>query len=173
MAEAYDINDILGLDDSMDDSDQELTIADILGPKVSMDDLVAGHTPLQIKWLFHFLNSDIPETFLQASASARAAGYAGDGGTAGWRNLRVLKAYITKWVDEEGLSPDSLRQRLTSLVHSRNAVTSLPALKMAMQMQGLLVDRKIIEGGDNPIRHSHEVILSPEIQAKLGEIYGE
>lgn len=171
MAEAYDINDILGLEPE-DDAKEPATLVEVLGPHVPVDDLLAMHTPLQVKWLFHFLNSDDPVTFLQASASARAAGYAGDGGTAGWRNLRVLKNYITGWVDAEGLSPDSLRLRLAALVHSRNAVTSLPALKMAMQVQGLLVDRKVIEGGDKPISHTHNHVLPPVIQEKLLEVYG-
>lgn len=165
--EEYDINDILGLEDE----DHELTMADVLGPRVSTGDLVIPHTQLQARWMFYYLNPDNPVTFLQASAAARAAGYSGSGGQSGMENRRRFSAYISLWVDAEGLSPAALRQRLTNLVHSPSAMVSLPALKMAMQSQGLLVDRKVIEGGDKPISHTHNLVLPPEIQAKLMEIY--
>jgi len=67
-------------------------------------------------WLKHFLNSSNPATFLNKSASSRAAGYNAKSdecfGTIGNQNFKRHRSKIQAWMDDEGLGENELKAKL-------------------------------------------------------------
>jgi len=110
-------------------------------------------------WLYHYLNEKNPETFLNKTAAAKAAGYCcanEDSFCAmGWQNFKKLQVEIEKWIDENELSNVALKNKLVSLIEaketrffayegkviSREEVNALEtqrkALEMAMKVKGM------------------------------------
>ena len=74
-------------------------------------------------WLKHYLDCNNPGTFLNATASAKAAGYKckneNSFGVTGADNVRYFKSLIEKWLDEEGLSEAKLKEKLFQLLHAK------------------------------------------------------
>jgi hypothetical protein len=145
-------------------------------------------------WIKFYLDQSNRETFLNGKASAIAAGYKCKDPktfeTIGSQNARILKDEISQWLDEVGLSKSALRQKLLSLIDAKETkffqkdgiVTEqidvealgiqLKALELAMKSKSMLVEKKEVTGKDGgPIEHVHS--LTPELQEKLKQVYGE
>lgn len=74
-------------------------------------------------WFSHYINSDSPETFLNKSGSAKAAGYKTSReqsfGEIGYQNSIKLQDRISKWIDEIGLSENALKKKLLNLIEAK------------------------------------------------------
>jgi hypothetical protein len=77
-------------------------------------------SPLSLVWLKAYLNEENPDTFLNATASAIAAGYkAKRRGTfrqIGYLNRIRLERKIAQWLDEAGFSEVQLKTKLLQLM---------------------------------------------------------
>jgi hypothetical protein len=184
MAEAYDINDILGIEPEDDDVPEgELSVEEILGVDPdTVDPGMRQPTLRQLRWLALYTDHTRKDTFSNATASARVAGYGKHPHDAGKANVRKFRKVFTQWFTDQDLGKERVFAKVQFFAFEGGVTDErttealdiqLGAVKAYAELLGMKVERKIIEGGDNPIRHAHEVILSPEIQAKLGEIYGE
>lgn len=75
-----------------------------------------GLTPKMRSWFRHYLDQSNPETFGNASASAKAAGYqctsAASFENVGAKNFKRLSPHIEKWLDENALSSARLKELL-------------------------------------------------------------
>ena len=120
-------------------------------------------TPKMRRFLHAYLNRADPQTFMIASASAKAAGYRCSSRNSfeviGHRTLRKVKNFVAKWLDEEGLSDTRLKELLLQGLYATETrffayqgaiVTTKEVipwevrrryLEMAMKMKGMLTDR--------------------------------
>lgn len=87
------------------------------------DEIFGGLKGKQRPFLRAYFNESNKDTYLNGTASAKAAKYkAKDDATfaaIGSENLRKLKDRIKIWLDEEGLSSNRLKTKLISLVHAK------------------------------------------------------
>ena len=74
-------------------------------------------------WLKYYLDDDNKKTFMNATASAKAAGYNANSENAfqtlGSENLRKRAPTINKWIEEIGLSEEKLKKKLHSLMSAK------------------------------------------------------
>lgn len=79
-------------------------------------------------WLKHYLDQDNPATFLNATASSKAAGYrSSNHGISGQQAARANRRKILLWMNKEGLSEEQLKKKLLSLFDATD--TKLQTLK--------------------------------------------
>jgi len=120
------------------------------------------------RWLRAFLDETNSETFLNRTASAKAAKYNATSessfSTIGHENMRKLEIFVRKWLDESGVSEVELKMRLLKgldAVETRHFVYQgevretrqvipwairLGYLKLAMQSKGMLITRAELTG---------------------------
>lgn len=71
-------------------------------------------------WLKHFLNDENPDTFLNKTASVKAADYKCNGepscSSLGHENFKYHEKRINGWMEESGLSENALKIKLLSLM---------------------------------------------------------
>jgi len=125
-------------------------------------------------WISFFLDSANQETFLNATASAKAAGYKARSdvnfGAIGAQNYRKLQKQIEKWIEEEGLSESRIKRKLfegldaketrffafQGIVEDEREVISWTErrkyLELVMKMKGMLVEKFEITGSDELIK---------------------
>lgn len=76
-------------------------------------------------WLRAYLDESNRDTFLNATASAKAAGYKADSyhrfGEIGYQNSKKLQKLIDQWMDEFGLSEAALKRKLKSLLEAKES----------------------------------------------------
>jgi phage terminase small subunit len=74
-------------------------------------------------WLHHYLDQTNPDTFLNKTESARAAGYKTKDphrlGEIGYQNSKKLQKRINTWLDESGLSEAALKEKLVELLFAK------------------------------------------------------
>lgn len=74
-------------------------------------------------WLHHYLDQANPDTFLNKTESARAAGYKTKNphrlGEIGYQNSKKLQNRINIWLDEAGLSEAALKEKLVELLFAK------------------------------------------------------
>lgn len=120
-------------------------------------------------WLSYYIDASNPRTYLNKTESARAAGYKTkieqSLATIGCENYRKLYVEIEKWLDEQGLSENSLKTKLLSLMDAKETkffahegvvtdereVEALEiqrrALDMAFKVKGSYESDKAVENG--------------------------
>jgi hypothetical protein len=80
-----------------------------------------------IAWFRAFLDENNPTTFLNKTASARAAGYRCTTDESfravGYQNFIKCHVKIKKWIEEAGLSDARLKQKLLALIEAKRIVT--------------------------------------------------
>ena len=81
-------------------------------------------TGKQALFLRHLLDESNPDTFMNATGSAKAAKYncstENSYSLIGYENIRKLKPYISQWLDEVGLSEERLRLKIVELLEVDN-----------------------------------------------------
>jgi hypothetical protein len=125
----------------------------------------------RILWLKNFLNDHNPSTFLNKTESAAQANYKNTSrqylSEIGSRNASFYKAEIAKWLDDFGMSDDTLKIKLLSLIEAKETkffqkdgkvtdsrdVESLEvqrrSLDMALKVKGLYApEKKELTGKD-------------------------
>ncbi len=99
-------------------------------------------------WLKHYLNDENPETFLNATRSAKAAGYTaknyGALGRRGSENKEKHKKKINRWIDEVGLSEETLKLKLKTLLEARETVF--------FQKDGIVTDQRTVVANETQRR---------------------
>lgn len=117
-------------------------------------------------WLKCYLDQEDKTTFLNATAAALKAGYSEKtAGQIGYQNLKKLQSEIEKWLDEEGLSENALKQHLLAGLDSietkffqhegkvTDTVEVIPwgirkqYLELAMKMKKMLIQDNVINIG--------------------------
>ncbi|MBI9113273.1 hypothetical protein [Maridesulfovibrio ferrireducens] len=114
-------------------------------------------------WLSHYLDQGSSTTFLQATESAKAAGYKCKDDNfkkVGYQNKLKCEEKILKWLDEAGLSESALKLKLLSLLDAKEVKIfqyeggivesdefnslgiQIKALDMALKMKGLYAPEK-------------------------------
>lgn len=140
-------------------------------------------------WLNFYLNSENPDTFFNASASAKASGYRAKTDDSfrsiGHKNYKRLQDQIEKWIDEEGLSEIKLKLLLIEglqaletkffafqgeVVEEKEVIpwhVREKYLELALKVKGMFApEKKELTGpGGGPIEHSHSVKESMNIGA--------
>lgn len=137
-------------------------------------------------WLKHFLDNSNKSTFLHRTNSAILAGY-GKGSSAqtmGERNYKKYANEIGKWIDDNGLSENALKQKLLSLLDAHETkffadkgvivsqvdVEALGiqqrALDMAFKVKGVYAPDKTELTGKN----GGKIEVEHDISAELGEV---
>lgn len=90
-------------------------------------------------WLKHYLNQANPDTFLNAVASAKAAGYKASTPSSfesiGYENLRKLRNEVETWLDDNALSTSALKEKLLSLIEAKQ--TKFIKIKGAVSAKNL------------------------------------
>jgi len=121
-------------------------------------------SPKQRSWLKHYLDHTNKETFGNASASAKAAGYKCSNQTSfeavGSQNARKLSPLIEEWLDENALSTTRLKELLAEglqafetkfFAHQGEVVTEREVipweirrkyLEMALKIRGMFAPDK-------------------------------
>jgi phage terminase small subunit len=144
-------------------------------------------------WLGHYLDRNNTETFMNATASAKAAGYKAKSETAftsiGHENLTKLDTRIVKWMDEEGLSEARLKAKLMQLLDAKETkffqkdgeiITKVDVeaqgvqtrvLDMALKVKGMYAPSKVEGKVEHDHTHNHE--LTPEMKELLDDAYGQ
>lgn len=147
-------------------------------------------------WFKYFLDASNPETYLNNTNSAVAAGYKAKSrecfGSIGAQNFKKLKGLISVWLDENGMSPEALKIKcLRGLDAKRTYVATFEGkitdekeyedwaarhnfLRLAMQCQSMLVERKEVSGRDGkPIEHEHKHRVDELAAALMSEVAGQ
>ena len=101
-------------------------------------------------WQRNYLNAENPKTFLNATESARKAGYniAKDNyNTVGWQNYTKLRPIIEKWLNDYGLDENSLKIKLKSLMEAKEVKYFAFEGKICDQVEvdALEIQRKALE----------------------------
>ncbi len=121
-------------------------------------------SPKMRSWLKHYLDHTSPETFGNASASAKAAGYKcntqASFESVGAQNYQKLRPLIEEWLDENALSSARLKQLLAEglqafetkfFAHQGEVITEKEVipwgvrqkyLEMALKVKGLFAPEK-------------------------------
>ena len=67
-------------------------------------------------WLFHYLNEENPDTFLNKTGASKAAGYKAKSENCfhviGYQNFRKYMPEIEKWMDEYGFSETRIKAKI-------------------------------------------------------------
>ena len=96
-------------------------------------------------WFKHFTNQKNKKTFLNQSESARAAGYKpteNNLNCVGYKNYKKLHIKIEKWLDDIGLSDNSLKIKLMELLNCNE--TKFITIKGKVEEKDLPTNVKII-----------------------------
>jgi len=102
-------------------------------------------------WLYHFLNENNPETFMNRTASAKAAGYRGKSEESyrsiGYQNFTILHDVIEKWLDEHKLSEVALKNKLITLIDAKETKFFAHEGKItdSVDVEALEIQRKSLE----------------------------
>ena len=98
-------------------------------------------TGKQALFLRHLLDESNPDTFMNATGSAKAAKYncstENSYSLIGYENIRKLKPYISQWLDEVGLSEERLKLKIVELLEVDNYPVQRATLEMAMRSKGM------------------------------------
>ena len=98
-------------------------------------------TGKQALFLKYLLDESNPDTFMNATGSAKAAKYncstENSYSLIGYENIRKLKHYIANWLDEYGLSEERLKLKMLELLEVDNLSVQRATLEMAMKCQGM------------------------------------
>ncbi len=128
----------------------------------------------QAIWLKHFTDIDNPKTFNNRTESTYAAGYAVNSrecaSQIGSQNFRKLKAHISKWLNEAGLTPDIIKLGILDgmnahvtkfamhegkITDERECIdypTRAKFHRLAIDVQGMAVNKHQISGpGGGPV----------------------
>lgn len=131
----------------------------------------------QLPWLRAYLDETNPATFLNNTASARAAGYncsTEEGFTViGAQNLAKLRDRINLWLEEEGLSEAYLQRKLASLIEAKKTVIQkikghAPENNLSPGVRQLAVTHKLAwagTGDDAEPFDDGETLLSVDMEA--------
>ncbi|MCK4793665.1 MAG: hypothetical protein KAV87_58595 [Desulfobacteraceae bacterium] len=148
---------------------QELKEQEIDCEKETLPPIKAGKLAL---WLRYYTDESNPETFLNKTKSAIYAGYKAKSENSfaniGLQNYRKLERYITKWLDELGLSEARLKEKTLSLMSAQDTKLfrkdnkdgsleivehQIPALEiqrraldMALKIKGLYKSNEVLAG---------------------------
>lgn len=100
-----------------------------------------SRVPKKRLWLKHYLNENNPDTFLNATASVKAAGYKCNGepsfNSLGYENIRYHEKAIGAWLDDNGLSENALKTKLLSLLSAKET--------KFFQNAGMVIEERIVE----------------------------
>ena len=98
-------------------------------------------TGKQALFLKHLLDESNPNTFMNATGSAKAAKYncstENSYSLIGYENIRKLKPYISQWLEEFGLSEERLKLKIVELLEVDNYPVQRATLEMAMRSKGM------------------------------------
>ena len=98
-------------------------------------------TGKQALFLRHLLDDSNPDTFMNATGSAKAAKYncstENSYSLIGYENIRKLKPYISQWLEEVGLSEERLKLKIVELLEVDNYPVQRATLEMAMRAKGM------------------------------------
>ena len=97
--------------------------------------------PKKAKWLKCYFNEKNPATFMNATGSAKAAGYKANSdscfGVIGHENLIKYKIEINQWLDNVGMSDARLKTKLLSLMEAKET--------KFFQKDGKVIDTRDVE----------------------------
>lgn len=118
-------------------------------------------------WLKHYLDEANATTFLNKTASVKAAKYKCNGEPScqaiGSQNFRKLKDVISEYLDENGLSENALKAKLLSLINAKETkyfahegmVTDEREIE-AIETQRKTLDMALkVRGMNAPVQHEH------------------
>ena len=92
-------------------------------------------------WLKHFLDESNRDTFLNATASVKAARYKCNGdpscNSLGHENFRYHEDSINEWLEKNGLSENALKIKLLSLLEAKET--------KFFQHEGMVTDEREVE----------------------------
>ncbi|RJX19017.1 MAG: hypothetical protein C4575_09585 [Desulforudis sp.] len=131
----------------------------------------------QNAWLKHFLNEGCSTTFLNATESAKRAGYLASSDESfrsiGYQNFTKLADKINTWLDEHGLSESALKIKLVSLLNARETKFFAHEGRVVdeREVEAIEVQRRTLDlafklkGSYAPEKHDHsgEVALPVKI----------
>lgn len=134
--------------------------------KVEQDVEVCRHRierfPKMAAWLKHYLDLDSP-TFMNATKSARASGYdtkkAKSLTVIGLENLAKLRPLVNEWLDEYGLSEDTIKGLIAGKMRAKKSIfvnkgdgveeievednqTQMQAMNLAVKIRGMDAPKK-------------------------------
>lgn len=147
-------------------------------------------------WFKYYLDASNPETYLNNTNSAVAAGYKAKSrecfGSIGAQNFKKLRSLIGIWLNENGMSPEALKikclrgidakqliyatfeGKITDEKEVENWAARHNFLRLAMNVQGMLVERKEVSGKDGkPIEHAHTHSVDELAAALMSEVAGQ
>jgi hypothetical protein len=130
-------------------------------------------SPLRLGWLKAYLAEGEP-TFLDATASAIAAGYRGKSRAVyrqiGYLNRIQLQRKIAEWLDEAGMSEVQLKTRLLLLMEAKE--TKFERLKGAVLQSSLPEGYKVVASSgtiittkDGEVYGNGDTLLAIDVQA--------
>jgi phage terminase small subunit len=98
----------------------------------------------QNRWLDFYLDDDNSETYFNATASAKAAGYEANSysafGVIGHDNLKSLKNEINKYIDEVALSEEGLKKKLNELLEAKET--------KFFAKDGIVISEKVVKASE-------------------------
>lgn len=132
------------------------------------------------KWFKHYTDDGNSKTFLNALNSAKAAGYKAKSyscfGAIGCQNLKKLKDRVSEWLDNEGLSENTLQLKLKSLMEAKEtkfmkvkgfvADEDLPDNVKALGTTGLVSGKENKQAGEVDKKYSAgETLIAIETES--------
>jgi hypothetical protein len=113
-------------------------------------------------WLKAYLDQGMP-TFLNASASAKAAGYRAKTDDSfraiGYQNRKKFEPTIAKWLDEHGYSETNLKIKLLRLMEAKETVFQ--------KLRGAVPESRLPDG------HRIAATSGTVVTTKDGQVYGD
>jgi hypothetical protein len=136
-------------------------------------------------WFRAFIDETNPDTFLNATSSARVAGYRAASENAfaciGYQNYRKVQSRIKEWLDDIGLSDARLKIKLVELLDAKET--------KFFQKDGMITDQRDVEalevqrrtldmifrmkGMYAPERHEHTGKDGGPIRTEVHKLTGE
>ena len=115
------------------------------------------------KWFKFYTDDTNKETFLNKTESSKAAGYKGKDDNSfaciGYQNYRKLQSRIGEWLDDVGLSEETLKLKLKSLMEAKET--------KFMKVKGFVADEDL---PDNVKALGTTGIVSGKENKQAGEV---
>lgn len=144
--------------------------------------------PKMAAWLKHYLNMDDIKTYMNATASARAAGYdcisPNSFEVVGATNLRKFKPLISDWLDKNAVSPDivlgllgkSMRATRSIVFNTDSGIDEREIIDHQARVPALRLAAKVL-GMEAPTKHELagldgkglEVTIKPDMTPQEAE----
>jgi len=127
------------------------------------------------KWLRFYLDDKNPSTFLQKTASAKAADYKCTSNVSfasvGCQNFNKLKLEIETWLDELGFSRNALKIKLLSLIEGQE--TKILTIKGKIKKENLppnvtIITESVIIKTKKDLEDIQAGIMFPDVETVIG-----